>query len=160
MRLALLFPVLAVAVQIGGPKQETKPGPVAAQFVAIDLYEARKKNLEGDFNVRVGDLIQYYVITTRKTDEALRTYKVELKGDAIELVTVVEVPVFFHSTQPTKQPPRPDLGRKNLSCFLKAAREGKAVVKITPVGEDGKDQPMYEIPYRVLKQLPPEPPRK
>jgi len=97
------------------------------------------------------DLYQFFITCDpTKKEEALRTLKVEVSGDVVAVVGVVQVTV----KQPNGQ--INDFVR-NISCYIRPVREGKGIVKFTPVGEDGKDRPTQEYFILVLK---PEPKNK
>jgi hypothetical protein len=92
---------------------------------------------------RVGDLIQLSVRCRTFAKDNLRALKVEITGDAVRNVGVVEVPVLL-SAGPLG-PITVDNTWKDLSCFLTAAKVGRASVAITPVGQDGKNRPTRSL---------------
>jgi len=101
----------------------------------------RNKSLKVDGNrIKVGDIIRLSVIARKAGDEALKTLKVEIKGDAVENLGVLEVDFDTF----------PDPLRKDLSLFLRGVKNGEVTVNITPVGEDGKERPVREAKIEVF----------
>ena len=76
-----------------------------------------------------------------------RTFKVEVTGEAVSFIAVLEVPVMFDAPKTEQRTVR--LSMQNMSCFLKTVKPGEAVVKIMPIGLDGKEQQPQEITLKV-----------
>jgi hypothetical protein len=57
---------------------------------------------------------------------------------------VVLVPVPGPGPKGLLDPRATDNSTKDFSCFLRAVKKGKATVKITPIGKDGKERPTRE----------------
>ena len=147
--MASLHGILAsvVFVLAVGPGETGEKAPEPGRLVEVDLNLAPSppRNPSTLFVPNKEDLIQIFAVrsTIDKKDELLRTFKVTLEGDAVALMGIVEVKVRI----PSKFHPDGvvDDQKRNLSCFLKPLKYGKSVLKITPVGEDGKDRPTHEV---------------
>ncbi len=103
--------------------------------------------------VNMGGAIQISMFSRNGTRDELRTLKVEIKGDSLAMVIpVVEVPVWTTPQVPPKVTPVPymDRRKKQLSFFLNSVKVGETVVKITPIGMDGKARPVREITLDVV----------
>jgi hypothetical protein len=92
---------------------------------------------------RKGGLFEYFIITpagvgVQTKAQALETLRVEIKGEAAEVVAVV------WSAVPNPDGVGTDGTKKRLSCFVKLVKVGEASIKITPVGADGKDRDTIE----------------
>jgi hypothetical protein len=106
-----------------------------------------RKPDEGEWNPiqAVGSLIRYYYVADKvKSDTFPRTLKVEITGAAVSFVGVCEIPMKRPSS--TKS----DLNKSNLSCFVKAEKEGTAIVKIAVIDSNGKQGPWLESKVKVL----------
>ena len=67
-------------------------------------------------NLEIGDLIQFSFVSDRaKKEHFLRTLKVELKGDAVELTGVVEVQMRFPPNKKVPEGLPRDPFKQNLS---------------------------------------------
>lgn len=116
-------------------------------------------------SARPGDMWQFHLISPAgPKDKSLRTLSVEIEGESVALAAIVKVPVQ------RRKDGENDASKVNISCFIRAVKgaktaKSKSVVKITPVGADGKDWPTMTFrldvfpPLEPAKQaLPDEPP--
>ena len=140
---ALVLTVGAASAVIGGD-QEILPGRVAA--FSIDQKSASNNLMKiGE----IGDMFHLFTIRSAiKKEDKLRTFKVQLTGDAVTFIAVVEVPLMLSGT--TSEKKLVDTDRQAMSCFFKANKVGETLVKITPIGLDGKEQETKEITLKVV----------
>lgn len=138
----------------GAPKAGKKP----SKLVQIDTNDP-PPGKPWTQSVEVGDLVQVSVFCRANFDEEnLRTLRITLTGgSAIQVGNVVEVPVWRDPAPGRKgkaglsaeSNKSIDSGKKHLCVFLIAAKPGESIVKVTPVGMDGKDRPAREVTIRV-----------
>ncbi len=125
------------------PQGSEKADPVKYMHV-VHTDEKRLLDPTGPFRVEslVGDMIRLSFPGSRKhPNDMPRSLKIEIEGDAVENIGVIDVPVE-RAGNPKDDPPSHNVDgvKTDLSCFLKAMKTGKVKLKITPVGGDGKEQ--------------------
>jgi hypothetical protein len=103
-----------------------------------------------------GDLVHLSVQFSTQPAEALENLKVEIDGKCVDQIGVFLIPVMIRSTpKPNVTPTEAeDPHKKDLTCVLKGVKEGKATVKITPVGEDGKERQTRTVIVEVVEKKP------
>jgi hypothetical protein len=125
---------------------EIVPGRIRSYQLAKPDEIAKKLDLFGE----IGDVFQVYMIRRikDKKEQTIKTFKVQTTGDAVSFIAVLELPVMLSGT--TSEQRHVDNDRQNMSCFLKSVKLGESVVKITPIGLDGKEQETKEITLKVV----------
>ncbi len=148
-RLCLLAVLLFFCSWLRAYPGTDTPGP--KRLYLIDI-EAKRTSGAGPLNVVKGDVLQYFLVTALEKDDSVRTLKVEIDGDALALVGVVETP--GRSGEPI------DKTKKTISGMIRAVKEGDATDKITPILEDGRNRKSYSVTFRVLAKPKGVPPAK
>jgi hypothetical protein len=145
----VLLLVAAFCADRGQCQEKASNSLLFVTDIVARLPKAAKRPLQGEVASK-GDLWHFYgVYPTLPKDEAVKTLKVEIQGDSVALVGVVEER-FWRDDKGVR-----DDSKKKISCFLSAAKPGKtlqeetSVVKITPVRADGTALPTFEIHLRV-----------
>jgi hypothetical protein len=163
MRFGTTICVTLVAAALGqvGLADDKAPAPSLLLQVDLNLLKG-VKNARAP-GAREGDMWQFYLISpTLPREQRLRTLRVEIEGGSAALAAIVKVPVL------RRKDGEIDGTKMNISVFIRAVKESAtlkgartAVVKITPVGEDGKDRPTASFrlevnpPVRPAKKAPP-----
>ena len=155
MRFGTTICVTLVAAALGqvGLADDKAPAPRLLLKVDLNLLKG-VKNARAP-GAREGDMWQFYLISpTLPREQRLRTLRVEIEGESVALAAIVKVGV-------RRKDGEPDGSKVNVSCFIRAVKgsktaESKSVVKITPVGEDGKDWPTMIFRLDVFPPLGPE----
>jgi len=94
----------------------------------------------GTYDAFPGDLIQV-VFQTQSTPNGIRTLKVEITGDSVSRIAVV--------TSEGGTPGHP----YKISAFLKADKQGKSTIKVTPVQFDDAKRPTTTVKVDVTTPL-------
>jgi hypothetical protein len=127
------------------------------------LYQVDLEPCLGNRNTQApgagrGDMWQFYLVSPAfPKAKALQTLRVELHGESAALVGIVQIQV-------RRKDGKIDGSKMNISCFIKAvktgrtAKESTSVLKITPVGQDGKDWPTAQ--FRLPVDRPESPAKK
>jgi hypothetical protein len=155
------FPIVA-ALAIAKPSRNMRGqinNAMPAPFTQIEVDPPRRLNFTGsnyspghEFYVsNPGSLFQFFLLrSTVDPNAAIRTVRVEITGDAVELIGVITIPNWVKRRKQRIEVIDPS--KKIFSCFIKAVKKGKASIKITPIGEDGKARASTEWRFRVDNQ--------
>jgi hypothetical protein len=131
------------AAALGGFSRAGDEGPTAKPLYQSDLKPRLGQRISKAGGAPEGSMWQFYLISPAVPKEkALRTLKVELEGKSASLAGIVQVPVL-------RKDGEYDTGKVNISCFISAVKAGGSVLKITPVGQDGKDWPTAQFRLEV-----------
>lgn len=148
-RVCLACPTILILALHAIANARADDPPVAPNLVQVNFDSPTPKDpklLRYTYVANTGRLVQLAVIRpVAEKDEAIRTLRVEIKGDAIKTLGIVEVPVQYYR----KGEYVLDSSKRNVSVFFETAKTGQATIKITPVGEDGKDRPIREFLIQV-----------
>jgi hypothetical protein len=160
MRFPTSFCVALLGVGLGGSVLADDKAPAPGILYQIDLNVSKGfkpgKDLHAPSTTQ-GDMWQFYLISPAGPKEkSVRTLRVEIEGASAALAGIVKVPVR------RRKDGEPDGSKVNISCFIRAVKgartlESKSVLKITPVGEDGKEWPTMRF---LLDVVPPPTPEK
>jgi hypothetical protein len=152
LNLLCLVVLLLLACQGFGKQDNQDPPPLLE--VDFDRPESSPKELS---LAKPGWLAQISLVRPfqssdkkKQYENAVRTLKVEITGDAIANVALVVIPVQIKGSFG----PTTETGKRRVACLLKAVKDGTATVKITPIGYDGKERPSQEWKVRVGKKMP------
>jgi hypothetical protein len=149
---------MLLGAALGGPVRAGDKAPAPGILYQVDL-NLNMGGKSGKYlytpSGRPGDMWQFHLISPAGPKEKrVRTLRVEIEGESVALAAIVKVGV-------RRKDGEPDGSKVNVSCFIRAVKgsktaESKSVVKITPVGEDGKDWPTMTFRMDVYPALGPE----
>lgn len=145
------FAVLAgESGRAGEKKGEKEAGLAPGHLVEVDTNDIEPGKARG-VKVEAGSILQISVFCQTKPGEDIRTLKVDVSGDSLQPAGgVVRAPVWDYLVPGDKSTKLVSSGDKHLCVFLVALRAGKATVRVTPLGADGKARPTREVAVTVL----------
>jgi hypothetical protein len=116
--------------------------PKSTRLIDFDFPDVAKEFTiyQKGYLVRIS-VLRPSATNTKKNDVLVQTLKVQITGDAIVNLGVVVIPV---RTKQVGGVEAVDPSQRHVACFLQAAKDGQATVKITPIGFDGKELPSKE----------------